>query len=779
MKRSLLLLFVLFINSPLAVSQKAVKGVIDLSDVNLSNKAVTLNGEWEFYWKELARPDTIQYLEKDYYSFPKLWNGGVTEAGTQIESQGYATYRLKVILPPKTPQLAISLPEFYNAYKFYYNGFEVERNGVPGTSKELSAPDWAPKTITVSRFTDTLTFVLQISNFRHTKGGTREPISIGDRKILLAKRDFDFSYDFLLSGSLIMGGLFFLGLFLFGQHERSVLFFALFCITFSYRMVGSGEYAFHALYPDMSWLMVIRSEYLSLFVPTGIFTIYSYLLYPEDSKRWVLLGFSGIAGVFSILSLFAPPVFFTKLVEPYFVLVIIAIFYMIYVYWIAYKRNRTGAQYAFASTGIVFMVAVYLISVYLTPVQENTFLTFIGFILFFFFQSLILSYRFAHSLRKAKDQAETASKAKTDFLSTISHEIRTPLNAVVGISHFLMNENPRSDQKESLESLQFSAEHLTSLINDILDYNKLESGAIEFEYTDVNMRQLAQKIIKAHSTIAKEKNIRLSLDIDEKIHQLVLADSTRIYQIINNLINNALKFTSKGFVKLSLILLEETDKTQIIRIEVSDSGIGIPADKHDLIFERFTQAGSSTTREYGGTGLGLAIIKRILRMVDSDIYIDSEVGKGTKFWFDLGFIKVLTPQVDPEVQDETDSNVLENKRILLVEDNQMNIMVAEKFLKKWKLNVEVAMNGAEGVAKVDNNSYDLILMDLQMPVMDGYNATRLIREFDKDTPIIALTASALLKVRQDVLAAGMNDYITKPFDPQELKRKLAHYIKAN
>lgn len=775
-KSAFLTIFILLL-SLLTNGQVAKKGIIDLSKVDLTNNTITLNGEWEFYWKKLALPDSIPAFEKDYYDFPKLWNGGETRKGKKINAQGYGTYRIKVILPPKTPQLALSVGEFYNAYKLYYNGFEIERNGIPGTSKELSSPDWMPKTINFSRFTDTLTFVLQVSNFRHTKGGAGEPLIIGDRKVINAKRDFDFSYDFLLSGSLIMGGLFFLGLFLFGQHEKSVLFFALFCITFSYRMVGSGEYAFHALYPDMSWILVIRTEYLALFVPTGIFTIYSYSLYPEDSNKWILLGFSVIAGLCSLLALFAPPIFFTKLVEPYFVLIIVAIFYMIYVYWIAYKRNRTGAQYAFASTGIVFMVAVYLISVYLTPVQENTFLTFIGFILFFFFQSLILSYRFAHSLRKAKDAAETASKAKTDFLSTISHEIRTPLNAVVGISHFLINEEPRPDQKESLESLQFSAEHLTALINDILDYNKLESGAIEFEYTEVNLKHLARKIIKAHSALAKEKGINLILDFDDKIHPLIMADSTRIYQVINNLINNALKFTSKGFVKLKITLIEEANKTQVVRIEVADSGIGIPKEKHGLIFERFTQAGSSTTREYGGTGLGLAIIKRILHMVDSEIYLDSEVGKGTRFWFDLGFIKVLSPQIDKKDQDEIDANALDGKTILLVEDNQMNIMVASKFLKKWNLNVEVAHNGKEAVEMVRANKYHLVLMDLQMPIMDGYRATREIRGFDTTTPVVALTASALLKVRQDVIAAGMNDYITKPFDPQELKRKIATYIR--
>lgn len=776
MIKKLFLVSFIFIGSN-AVSQQATRGLLDLTKVDLKDNAVPLNGEWEFYWEKLALPDTIKYLEKDYYNLPALWNDGVTRNGQELSSEGYATYRLKVALSPRTPQLAISINETYCSYKLYYNGFEFERNGVPGKSKELSVADWMPKTVNIARYSDTLEFVLQVSNFRHTKGGLKESIYIGDRTYLMAKRDFDFSYDWLLSGSLIMGGLFFLGLFLFGQHEKSVLFFALFCITFSYRMVGSGEYAFHALYPNMSWNMVIRTEYLALFIPCAIFTIYSYSLYPKDGKRWILWGFSGISVLFGLMAAFAPTIVFTKLIEPYFVLIIASIFYMIYVYWVAYKRGRTGAQYAFASTGIVFIVAVYLISVYLTPVQENTFLTFIGFILFFFFQSLILSYRFAHSLRQAKESAETASKAKTDFLSTISHEIRTPLNAVVGISHFLMSENPRADQKDSLESLQFSAEHLTALINDILDYNKLESGAIEFEYTEVYLEQLAQKIIKAHSAVAKEKGVRLMQEFDENIHPLVLADSTRIYQVFNNLINNALKFTSKGYVKLIASLVEENEKTQTLRFEVIDTGIGIPREKQGLIFERFTQAGSSTTREYGGTGLGLAIIKRILNMVDSEIYVDSEIGRGTRFWFELGFIKVDIPTNDPQTQEESEAKIIVGKKVLLVEDNQMNIMVAQKFLKKWQLEIEVAQNGAEAVAKAEHNVYDVVLMDLQMPVMDGYQATRLIREFDKDTPIIALTASALLKVRQEVIAAGMNDYITKPFDPSELKRKIAHYVK--
>lgn len=772
------LLSIFLLVSFVGLGQKAVKGVIDLSNVDLVDSYHELSGEWEFYWLELGDPNSLDYLETDYYDFPQLWNGGQTAKGAQLTSDGYATYRLKVVMPrrSRTPDLAISISEMYSSYRLFYNGFEIERNGIVGTSEEATVEDWMPYTITLGRYTDTLEFVIQIANFKHIKGGSREPILIGDRKKLTAMRDFNFSYDFLLSGSLIMGGLFFLGLFLFGQHEQSVLYFALFCITFSYRMVGSGEYAFHALFPDMSWQVLIRSEYLALFIPTGIFAFYSYLLYPKDAHKSVLLGFAAIAGLCSFFALFTPTQFFTRLVEPYLLLMILTIFYLVYLYWLAFKRRRMGAEYALGSTGIVFLVAMYLIMIYLTPTRENTLLTFCGFILFFFFQSLILSFRFAASLKQAKEEAEAASKAKTDFLSTISHEIRTPLNAVVGISHYLINDKPRKNQQESLESLKFSAEHLTTIINDILDYNKLESGSIEFEMSEVNLKDLSQKIMSTHAATAKTKGLDLILDWDDRIHDVVMADSTRIYQVVNNLIHNALKFTSEGFVKLKVELLHENTRSQKLLCLVSDSGIGISREKQAMIFERFTQAGSSTTREYGGTGLGLAIIKRILNLTGSDINVVSDEGKGAVFSFELSFKKVKKAAKPEVYEEDVADQMLKGRKILLVEDNQMNIMVASKFLHKWKLEVDVALNGLEGVGKVLSNPYDLILMDLQMPLLDGYQATRQIREKNKDIPIIALTASALLRVRKDVQAAGMNDYITKPFDPQELKRKIAHHL---
>jgi len=573
-----------------------------------------------------------------------------------------------------------------------------------------------------------------------------------------------------------MGGLFFLGLFVFGQHEKSVLYFALFCISFSYRLIGSGEYALHALFPDMSWFLLLRAEYFFLFIPAAIFTIYTYSLYPKDGNKYVLIGFSGLCALLAVIVLFNKPSYFSQLAEPFAILLIMMIIYLIYVYWIAFKRKREGSQYAFISTIIMFLVAFYQIVVYGSTVQENKLLTFLGFILFFFFQSLILSYRFAFSLKKAKNDAEAASKAKTEFLSTISHEIRTPLNAVVGISHYLINEKPKKEQIESLESLQLSAEHLNILINDILDYNKLKSGLIEFDFVEVNIKSLVNKIIRANIPVAEEKKLNLELKFDKEIYPMVFADPTRLYQVLNNLINNALKFTSEGFVVIRLIKKWGDDYSQKIRFEVEDSGIGIPEDKKEVIFDRFTQAGSSTTREFGGTGLGLAIIKRILTLFESKIEMESEVGKGTIFSFDLEFKKVYGQKLEVSGPIVNEDNVISGKRILVVEDNRMNIMVAEKFLKKWGMDVDIAMNGETAVNSVKSKKYNLVLMDLQMPIMDGYTATKEIRKFNSNIPIIALTASALLKVQQEVKEAGMDDFLTKPFDPIDLKKKLIHFL---
>jgi len=382
----------------------------------------------------------------------------------------------------------------------------------------------------------------------------------------------------------------------------------------------------------------------------------------------------------------------------------------------------------------------------------------------------------------SKDMAEKAALSKSQFLSTMSHEIRTPMNAVIGFTHLLLQMNPREDQMEYLKMMKFSAENLLVLINDILDFSKIEAGKIEFEEADFSIKQLIGNIRMALLQKAAEKDIQLKLLIDHDLPDAVVGDPVRLGQILTNLISNAVKFTKKGKVTIVASLSEKTNHHTIIDFEVADTGIGIAPDKLENIFESFTQASSDTTRKFGGTGLGLTITKRLLELMGSEIKVTSELGKGSVFHFSLQ-LKNSSKQFIGVVKEESHIEIrsLKGVKILIAEDNQVNVILAKQYMKLWDVECDVAENGEIAYTLVQTNDYDIVLMDLQMPEMDGYQATRAIRELPGDKykklPIIALTASAMLDIQDLAFTVGMNDYVSKPFNPNELHRKIDLYTR--
>ena len=374
----------------------------------------------------------------------------------------------------------------------------------------------------------------------------------------------------------------------------------------------------------------------------------------------------------------------------------------------------------------------------------------------------------------AKEVAEGAAKVKADFLSVMSHEIRTPLNAILGICHLLSEDVKLPSQVENLDVLNIAANNLFSLINDILDFGKIDEGKILFSEKNIDIRRLVSHIKTANRIRADERGNTLKLMLDEDLPAFVKGDDVRLGQVLNNLVSNAIKFTSNGNIVIEVLLKKVLEGQVELYFSVTDNGIGIERSKQKLIFERFTQANSEITREFGGSGLGLAIVKKLLILQHSDIHVESEPGKGSKFHFTLLF-KTGDAVVEDKKKPKGLRGDLKGVKVLLVEDVEFNVIVAEKMLKSWNATVEVSDNGLKALGKMKSNLYDIILMDIQMPIMDGYTASKCIREFNTSIPIIALTASTSADIQQKAHDSGMTDYLSKPFNPSELFETIYKY----
>jgi len=382
-------------------------------------------------------------------------------------------------------------------------------------------------------------------------------------------------------------------------------------------------------------------------------------------------------------------------------------------------------------------------------------------------------------LQVAVEAANRNAQSKADFLSTMSHELRTPLNSVIGITDILLLNPCDAEQKKNLDILRFSAEGLRTLINDILDYNKFDSEKTQLEHISVNLFNLTSNICMGLELQAKEKGLEIFLQVEDALKtQNVFTDPMRITQVIYNLIGNGIKFTNKGFVKISLNVIEMHEKKITVRFTIEDTGIGISAEKHAEVFEPFTQETSHTARRYGGTGLGLTIVKKILTLFGSEIQLESVPGKGSKFYFDISFAPDnISASNQPE--DEAEQNELAGMKILMAEDNPVNTMLVQKIAQRWNIELDTAENGTEVLKLLRHKQYDVILMDIHLPDMNGYEITKAIRNLpDKmkaSTPVIALTATSQDDLNNNLDAAIMNDYIIKPFNADELYNKLKKY----
>ncbi|RYZ92368.1 MAG: ATPase, partial [Sphingobacteriaceae bacterium] len=377
--------------------------------------------------------------------------------------------------------------DVYCAYRLYLNGKLVAQNGQVANNPKDFIPHWQYRAFDIAAGIDTANLVLQITNFVHSKGGIKDPIMIGKSSTVLLDRSRVEAIDLLLTGCLFMGGLFFLGLYLLGSRDKAILLFSLYSIVYCYRIMGTSNYVLHTVLPNASWSVLVHLEYLSLFSAIGLFGQYTRYLYPDDVNKLMIDLVSLICLLFGVATLLIPPYYFSQLIDPFLVVTVFCIVYTLYIYGLAFKRRRPGSVYALmSSVTLMFAFGLALLNYWgIVPVLQL--FSFCGYVAFFFLQSLILSHRVSFQLKRANLQAEQGLLAKSEFLSTMSHEIRTPLNSVIGMSHLLLRNNPRKDQAEHLDIMLFSANNLLGIVNDILDYNKIEAGKIELDYTEIDV----------------------------------------------------------------------------------------------------------------------------------------------------------------------------------------------------------------------------------------------------------------------------------------------------
>jgi signal transduction histidine kinase/CheY-like chemotaxis protein len=444
------------------------------------------------------------------------------------------------------------------------------------------------------------------------------------------------------------------------------------------------------------------------------------------------------------------------------------------------KNNHVGFLFGFTVLSLIISISVCPKVGYLPGLNEaDAALMFKGNFVVSFGLTTILAYIIylitqnrEIELIKAKEIVEESAKVKLQFLSNMSHELRTPLNGIIGTTNLLKLDEHLPQQTEQFELLSYSSKHMLHLVNDLLDFSKIESGKIELANRHFNFQKFVENIYNSFAAQFEQKNLFFKLlHNDVNLDFFITSDDIRLSQILNNLLSNALKFTHIGGVTLGISTTALPNKKMQIKFDIIDTGIGIKNERLQYIFESFVQADLNTTRKYGGTGLGLSISKKLVEVFDSSLLVESEPNKGSHFYFTAVF-NTVERDIASLNKIETPIRSLKGMNILLAEDNNINMLIAKKFLLKWGATISTATNGREAIELCKNTAFDLLLLDLEMPEVDGYTALTEIRKQYPHILAVAFTAAVFENIETVLLAKGFNDYILKPFVPNELNAKL-------
>lgn len=785
----------------------ANKGVLDLRNYEFKKEGnINLKGSWEFYWNKLLDPkDTFSKHSKFYVSMPHSWNGKLIE-GKQIQ-YGYATYRLKILLTPSDTIYTLKLRFIDSAYKLYIDKKLVSHKGKVGKSREQMIPGVVlGKLISFHSDKSEIEILLQVSNYYHpSKSGPWRPIKFGLQEQVNRERERDLCFDLFVAGSLMIMGLYHLGLYFLRLKDISSLLFSLFCLVITIRTILGMEGSIFIFYPEISYNAFVKLVIISFYLAVPIFYLFLRELYKSEFSVYLGKISMLIALGLSIFVAFTPVRIFYYTVLPYEIFTIFVCLCALYSISKAAIHKQEGAVWVIAGFTVLFLTIINDILVDNQVFQWGSVVSF-GLFVFIFSQSFILSARFSNafsSIESMSQELENKNKRlkrldilKDEFLANTSHELRTPLNGIIGVTESILEgslgELPQTIHR-SLTLVVASGRRLSNLINDILDFSKLKNQQITLKRVNIELKQLVDVVILILYPLVKNKPVELLNEVDANIPN-VYADENRLQQILINLIGNSIKFTETGDIRIRAI----STRDGFVNIIVKDTGIGIPEDKFDTIFQSFEQVDTSIERRYGGTGIGLSISKQLIELHGGKIEVSSELGKGSTFSF---YIPISTNRVNDNsinqknnkeinreililpttTEVETTDVIIPNRKtegkILIVDDEPINLMVLENLLSP-KYTVLKASNGMDGFKMLQEETFDLLVLDIMMPILNGYDLCKKIRNIytPNQLPIILLTAKNRIEDLKVGFEVGANDYMQKPFFKEEIFSRINTHI---
>lgn len=754
-------------------------GVLDLQHWDAGRDGIlSLSGKWDFYWKQLLsyreiaagkpKPDLT-------VDVPSYWNSYKID-GKVLPGFGYGTYMLKVVNATAGRPLALRMPVCTTAYELYINNRLTSSDGKVGMDREHFSPGCKPQEVEFVPAERSFIIIVHVANFVYFQGGMGYVVNLGTPEQIRAMDKSNADSDLFLIGALTIMALYNIIIFLLRREEKSVIYYVLICVLSACMTAISGDYLIYRLIPSIGFNAILAIYYTILCWSAVSCALCLGELYPEESSKKVLRGMSLYAGVMSLIILMTPVSVFSRMFLLMLAVSILVSAYCIFIACAAFIKDKNGAFVMLLGTLAVIVCLAH-------SILFNSNAGKLGLFILLFLQALVLAGRLISAYRNEQGLSQKLllmDKVKDEFLANTSHELRTPLNGILGITEAMLKEKEgelNGSQRRNLSIIAGSSRRLANLVNDILDYSKMKNGDTSLFVRPIRLNGLIYNAVNVFRQLSVAKDFEIVCEIPDEL-PLVMGDENRVVQILYNLIGNAAKFTAKGYIKISA-----AKNGDMLEIRICDTGEGIPHDKLEDIFKSFEQVDNSLTRRYGGTGLGLPITKQLVELQGGNIWVESQLGEGSRFYFTLPIAKgnnesgekhnqvleLTAAALDEAVAklERVDSDI----NVLIVDDDPVNMQAAAALLKTEGYGYTAVGSGRAALENLKGNArFSMVIIDVMMPEMSGYELCRKIRENKSlfELPVLMLTAKAATKDVVLGFEAGANDYLPKPFEAEEL-----------